>query len=246
MRLHIEMQTQENLDAGMNPEEARYAALRQFGWVESIKETCREQRGCVWIEGLARDLRYATRLFRKHPLSNSVIMMTIALLIGAVSVIYASLREQRARLLPFPEPERLVKLWRVGDTSIESLFPADLFQEYRSGLGSFAALGALEGRGPMTLTGEGEPVAYQATGVSASVLQLAGTPPLRGRLFDESDELPGADRVAIISEQVWRGKKPEPIDLNRVRAIIDKVGFRGFTPIEALGRGIRRRLSRSF
>ncbi len=58
MRSHIEMQTQENIEAGMNPEEARYAALRQFGWVESIKETCREQRGVRWIENLGQDVRY--------------------------------------------------------------------------------------------------------------------------------------------------------------------------------------------
>src|SRR6266702_1820012 len=49
MRSHIEMQMKENIDAGMGPEEARYAALRQFGWVDNIKETCREQRGVTWL-----------------------------------------------------------------------------------------------------------------------------------------------------------------------------------------------------
>ena len=58
MRSHIEMQTQENIEAGMKPEEARYAALRQFGWVQSIKDACREQRGVSWIENLDQDLRY--------------------------------------------------------------------------------------------------------------------------------------------------------------------------------------------
>ena len=67
MRSHIEMQTQENLDAGMNPEEARYAALRQFGWVESIKETCRERRGVSWIEHLIQDFRYGLRCCARTP-----------------------------------------------------------------------------------------------------------------------------------------------------------------------------------
>ena len=58
MRSHIEMQTQENIEVGMQPEEARYAALRQFGRVESIKETCRERRGVTWIENLGQDIRY--------------------------------------------------------------------------------------------------------------------------------------------------------------------------------------------
>jgi hypothetical protein len=67
LRSHIEMRTQQNIEAGMNPEEARYAALRQFGWVESIKETCREQRGVRWIENLGQDIRYGARMLRKNP-----------------------------------------------------------------------------------------------------------------------------------------------------------------------------------
>ena len=57
MRSHIEMQTQENIEAGIKPEEARYAALRQFGRVESIKDSCRDQRGVSWIENLGQDVR---------------------------------------------------------------------------------------------------------------------------------------------------------------------------------------------
>src|SRR5438874_12940602 len=66
MRSHIEMQTQENIEEGMKPEEARYAAMRQFGWVESLKEACREQRGVSWIEDSGRDIRFAGRMLRKH------------------------------------------------------------------------------------------------------------------------------------------------------------------------------------
>src|SRR5437868_2127992 len=64
---HIDLQTQENIEAGMKPEEAHYAALRQFGWVESLKETCRDQRGVNWIEDLGQDIRYGVRQLRKNP-----------------------------------------------------------------------------------------------------------------------------------------------------------------------------------
>src|SRR5579859_668388 len=66
LRSHIEMQAQENIKAGMSAEDARKSALRQFGWMESIKETCREQRSLSWLEDLVQDIRFGIRFLSRN------------------------------------------------------------------------------------------------------------------------------------------------------------------------------------
>lgn len=150
------------------------------------------------------DLRQAFRQLQRHPFTNAVIVLTIALLIGAVSVIYASIRNEQARFTPFPDADRILKLWRVGEKYTREKFPAELFHGYAERLTSFERFGAVAALPAMTLNGYGEPMRCNAYRVSAGLLQLTKVRPLMGRLFDDTDT--SQPDVAIISEQLWRAK----------------------------------------
>src|SRR5881398_813339 len=113
MRAHIEMQTQENLNSGMNPEEARYAALRQFGWVESIKETCRERRGVSWIEHLIQEIRYGLRMLRKNPGSTVIAVLLLALGIGGNTAIFSVVDKTILNPIPGKAADQVIALQEV-------------------------------------------------------------------------------------------------------------------------------------
>src|SRR5262245_60806315 len=112
MRFHLEMKAEENLTAGTSPEEARYAAERQFGNQTLLLEVSRDMWSFRLLETLARDLRYGLRMMVKNPGFTAVAVLTLMLGIGACAAVFSVVYAVMLRPLPYSSPDRLCVLWK--------------------------------------------------------------------------------------------------------------------------------------
>src|SRR5215472_37647 len=111
MRYHLDRQVEENIATGMNAREARQAALRMFGGVSQIEEECRDMRRTQYLANFLQDLRYAVRMLGKSPAFTVVIVLTLALSIGANSAIFSVIDGVLLKPLPYPQPERIARVF---------------------------------------------------------------------------------------------------------------------------------------
>src|ERR1051326_2371850 len=100
MRQHLERRIQEKIDDGIAPDEARRAALREFGGLTQVQERCRGERGFPPLGTIAQDVRFAARTLRKNPGFTAVVVLTLALGIGANATVLCWLRNLVLRPLP--------------------------------------------------------------------------------------------------------------------------------------------------
>jgi predicted permease len=205
MRAHLEMATEANLAAGMSPEKARCAARREFGGVDQIKESYRDERGLRWLEDILRDLRFSARsLFRDMGFTTTALLI-LALCLAANVVIFSLVHSVLLQPLPFREPDRLVTVFnsypKAGIPNAGVSVPHYL--ERKSGIAAFADAGGIRYEAVTVNTG-GAPERVHAAVATPSFFHVLGVDAALGRTFTEDEGVGGRNAVVLLSDGFWR------------------------------------------
>jgi predicted permease len=204
MESHLVLQTDENLRAGMAPEEARRQARLRLGAVEAIREQFHAEEGLPFLETLLQDLRFAFRVLRKSPGFTAVAVITLALGIGANTAVFSIVYGVIFRPLPYPQPQQIVQLTESSPrgTDEEDVTSQELqFLEQRSSafqyLAGYTVQGYNLGAGSKTERIKGLPV-------SADYFHVLGIKPFLGRDFLPEENRGAGAHVAILSYGIWK------------------------------------------
>jgi predicted permease len=203
LRFHFEKQVEKYRLAGMGEDEARRGARLTFGGHEQVKEDCREARGTSFVENARQDLRYAIRQLRSNPTFAIVILLTLALSIGANSAIFSVIDSVLLKPLPYRQPEKLVRFFLTN--AVFPKFPMNPFdfRDFRARSKSFEGMAAFT-RGDVQLSGAGVPVRLNGMGITSGYFHVLGLAPELGREFDSKAEIEGNGLQIILSDRLWR------------------------------------------
>ena len=225
IRLHQELRERDYRESGMAPDAARYAARRKFGNSASIAELSREAWGWGWFERLIQDLRYGLRMLAKSPGLTAVVVLSLALGIGANTAIFSLIDAVLLKMLPVQNPQELVLLnwsshgWADG---IMGNIAGDMYQDSAGGMTSpsfsyavydqmrtrskvFSSVLALAGNGSqLNLAYQGEPGRADGELVSGTFFSTLAVEPILGRPITPDDDRFGASPVAVISYGYWQ------------------------------------------
>jgi predicted permease len=224
LRSHIDLAIEENMYRGMNAQQARTTALREFGGVAQARENYREQRGLPLAETLMRDVRYALRQLSRSPGFAATAILTLALGIGANTAIFSVVQGVLLAPLPYPQSDRLVLLHqsRPNVQHLDISYPD--FQDWQRTSRSFERMAALSWR-DYDLTGPGTPEHLAGMEVSSGFFTTLGVKPALGRDFTPAEDEPEGAPTLLISDRLWRDRFASSAQALGKSMILDGVDF---------------------
>jgi predicted permease len=205
LQSHLEMEIAENLRRGMHPDEARRQALLASGGLTQAAEAVRDRRGLPWLESIIADLRYALRALRRSPAFTLVVVLTLALGIGANTAIFSVVRGVLLKPLPHRDGDRLMYLRHSidGPGGASIAFSVPEVRDLRTGAPSLAGIAEFSS---WTLTyQETEGAVRLDVGlVTGNFFEVMGLAPVLGRVTGPADDGPGVPPVMVLTHDGWR------------------------------------------
>ena len=203
VRAHLELVEHDALARGLDPAEARRDALRQFGGIAQMKEAHRDHRSVRWLENFVKDVRYGLAGLRREPGFACVAVGVLALGIGANTAMFSIFDSVLLKPLPFPEPDRIVRIYEAPTPSTRNSTTTGTFEALMRLTQSFEAMSA-ESLSTATIAVNGEPTRLNGRYVSADHFAVFGIQPVIGRSFRRDEDREGAPRVVILSHAAWQ------------------------------------------
>jgi predicted permease len=216
---HLALQTEENLRAGLSPEEARRQAVLKFGALEAIKEEYRERRTLPAIDTLLQDTRQALRRLRKSPGFTITCILTLALGIGATTSIFSLVYAVLLKSLPVANPDQLYRLGKdphccVSIGFVQSgefgLVSNALYEYFRDNTKAFEQLAAFDAGGTFLGVRRAKSTYASETEfgefVSGNYFAMFGIDAYAGRALSKTDDTPVAIPAAVMSYRLWKQK----------------------------------------
>ena len=163
------------------------------------------ETGRFWMDTWRYDLRHALRMMSRQRSTTAIILLTLALAIGANTAVFSAVHTVLIRPLPYDQPESLVMLWekREAEGVMRNPVSAADYLDWARLATSFSAMAAFN---EMTadLTGEGDPEKLPVGAVSPPFFQVFGVRPLHGRTLEEGEDAVGRNRVVVLGHALWR------------------------------------------
>ncbi|HEY6392766.1 MAG TPA: ABC transporter permease, partial [Bryobacteraceae bacterium] len=202
---NLALETEDNIAKGMRPDDARAAARRRFGNATLTKERAQDAWSFASLETFLQDIRYGLRTIRKSPVYSLIVILTLALGIGANTAIFSVVNSVLLKPLPYPGAERLV--W-LGESHAKAEGISVTWMNYRAWRKynhSFEDMAAFQ-MDHFTLTGRQEPLFTAAGLVTSGFFPLVGAKPLLGRVFTDEEDHTGAVRTVVLAHNFWIAK----------------------------------------
>lgn len=221
LRLHVELETQDLIARGMAPDEARRQALIALGGVDAFREDARDTRALRWLDDLRRDVAYSLRSLRRAPGFTFVVVLTLALGIGANATFFSILNTLVLKPLPVRDPNRLVMI--DGDEWTNPIWEQIRDRQAQALDGAFAW-----SPGSFDTSTTGQTDAIDGAYVSGDIFTVLGVTALRGRMLSTADDERGGGPqgpVAVISYRLWQQRFGGADDIVGRSMMVERVPF---------------------